>query len=187
MYVSYDSNGIEQLFTVNENGTGKTQITFDNLKKSDPNWGQGGILYVSYETTTSSGSKIFFINPDGTGKKLVLEDGYKQENPRWGRDGTKILYDDIDTAGNLVFRVLYLQTSAAATPTPSPTETAILTPTATASPTATPMPTAAVTPTVTPAPSGLTNVVYSMLLVLGIIIVVMLAILLISNILSRKK
>jgi Tol biopolymer transport system component len=185
VYVSYDSNGIEQLYTVNADGTGKTQITFDGIKKSDPNWGQGGIIYVSYENRTSSGSNIFLINPGGTRQELLPEDGFRQENPRWSRDGSKILYDDIDLQGNLSFKVLYLQTQAAVTATPSPTPT--LKTTAPPTGTTTPTPTAAVTPIETPAAGALKNVVYSMLLVLGIIIVVMLAILLISNILSRKK
>ncbi len=183
VYVSYDSNNIEQLFTANEDGANKTQITTDDIKKTDPNWGLGGILYVSNENRSSSGSKLFFIIPGGTRQELLPQSGYRQENPRWSRDGTKILYEDIDTAGNLNFTVLNLPASI--TPTPSPTQAVTSTPTA--SQTATPAPTASGTPTETPAPGGLTGVVYSMLLVLGIIIVVMVAYLLISNILSKKK
>ncbi len=194
VYVSYDSRSIQQLFTASADGTNKTQITFDDLKKWDLNWGQGGILYISTETPNSAGDKLYIINPDGTGKKPLFNDGaFRQENPRWSRDGTKIIYEAIDTAGNLNFTVLNLQTPVSVTPapTPVPTQTPISSPSATAlptvSPAATPTPTASVIPTGTSAPSGLTNVVYSMLLVLGIIVVVMLAILLISNILSRKK
>lgn len=192
VYVSYDSKNNLQLFTASADGTNKTQITFDGLKKYDPTWGQGGILYVSTETATSSGDKLFIINPDGTGEKPLLDGGgFKQENPRWSRDGSKIIYEDIDTQGNLAFKVLNLQkpasvTPAVTTPSPTPTPTPTLT---TASPTATmtPTPTASVTPKETPAPGALENVVYSMLLVLGIIVVVMVAILLISNLLSKKK
>ncbi len=198
VYVSYDSRNIQQLFTASADGTNKTQITSDDLKKSDPNWGQGGILFVSTETAISSGDKLFIINPDGTGKKLLLNGGFKQENPRWSRDGTKIIYEDITTQGNVTFKVLNLQKPAvtitpAVTVTPAATPTPTPTPAATASPavtkTITPSPTATETPKVeeSPTASALKEVVYSMLLVLGIIVLVMLVILVISNILSRKK
>ncbi len=183
VYVSYDSKNNQQLFTASADGTNKTQITFDGLNKWDLNWGQGGILYISTETAISAGNKLFFINQDGTGKKPLFDDGgFRQENPRWGRDGSKIIYEDIDIQGNQVFRVLYLQKSAVTMPSPTPTPMLTLTETASPTATMTPTPTAAVTET-----PALKNVVYSMLLVLGIIIVAMLAYLLISNFLSRKK
>lgn len=191
VYISYDGKFIQQLFTANADGSGKKQITSDELKKSDPNWGQGGILFVSYETASSIGEKIFIINPDGTGKKLLIKDGFKQRNPRWSRDGTKIIYEDITTQGILTFKVLNLQ-KPAATITPAAT-TQMPAPAATPSPavtvTATPAPGVTGTPEVkeSPTASALKEVVYSMLLVLGIIVIVMLAILAISNILSKKK
>lgn len=195
VYISYDSKFIYQLFTANADGTGKKQITFDDIKKSDPDWGAGGILYVSFETRTSIGEKIFFINPDGTGNQLLIKEGFKQRNPRWSRDGAKIIYEDIDTKGNVSFKVLNLQKPATPTPSPTPTPTPPSTPTPT--PTITPtlvITTPALTPTVpaeTPVvketPGALKQVVYSMLLVVAIIVVIMLVILAISSILGRKK
>lgn len=187
VYVSYDSRNLQQLFTASSDGTNKTQITFDDLKKYDPNWGQGGILYVSTETAISAGDKLFIINPDGTGKKPLLDGGgFRQENPRWSRDGTKIIYEDIDMQGNQSFRVLNLQKPAV---TITPTVTATPAPTLTPMPTPTASPTATMTATPAPSPTAgaLKGVIYSMLLVLGIIVVVMAVILVISNILSRKK
>ncbi|MDO9098480.1 MAG: hypothetical protein Q7U60_10210 [Candidatus Methanoperedens sp.] len=197
VYVSYDNLYHEQLFSANADGSGKKQVTSDELKKSDPNWGTEGILYVSYETASSIGSKIFIINPDGTGKKLLVKDGFKQRNPRWSRDGTKMLYEDITTRGNLSFNVLNLQKPAVATPVAAPSEPS--TPPA-------PTPELTITPIVTqqtppptqtpplpppveesPANDALKEVVYSMLLVLGLIVALMLVFLFISNILNKKK
>jgi|GEM_PF-716618 len=198
LYISYDSKYIHQLFTANADGTGKNKITFDDIKKSDPDWGPGGILYVSFETRTSISEKIFFINPDGTGNQLLIKEGFKQRNPRWSRGGTKIIFEDIDTKGNVSFKVLNLQKPVVTVTTP------VVTPSA--SPTPAPTPALTITPIVTqqippptqtqplqppveesPAKNALKEVVYSMLLVLVIIIVVMLAILGVSNILSKKE
>ncbi len=188
VYISYDNKYIEQLFTANADGSGKKQVTVDDIKKSDPDWGQDGILYVSYETRSSIGTKIFIINPDGSGNKLLAKDGFKLENPRWSRDGTKILYVDINTQGNQTIRALNLQKPAAATPspTPTPTATSITTPTTTVTK-ETPMPTETPEIKETPAKSTLKDVVSSMLLVLGLIVVIMLVILFISNLLNKKK
>lgn len=189
VYISYDNKYIEQLFTANANGSGKKQITFDDIKKSDPDWGKDGILYVSYETRSSIGTKIFIINPDGSGNKLLTKDGFKQENPRWSRDGTKILYVDITTQGNQTIRVLNLQTPAVTSQSPTPTSTAtgITSPTPSVTRTATAMPTESPEVRETPEKSALKEVVFSMLLVLGLIVALMLVYLLISNILNKKK
>lgn len=180
VYISYDSKYIEQLFIANADGTGKRQIITDEIKKSDPNWGAGGILYVSYETPSSIGEKIFLINSDGTGKRLLVKEGFRQRNPRWSMDGSKIIYEDITTQGSVSFKVLNLQ---------KPVVPAITTVAPTASPAAIPTPEATETPKIeeTPAKSALKQVVYSMLLVLGLIILVMLVILALSNVLSKKK
>ncbi len=183
VYISYDTTNNEQLFTANADGTGKKQITFDSIKKSDPNWGHEGILFVSYETALSSGEKIFIINPDGTGKRLLLEDGFKQRNPRWSRDWTKIIYEDIDIKGKTTFKVLYLQKpEVTITPALSPTPFITQTVTETIFPTKTEPPEAEETP----AGGALKEVVLTMVLVLGIIVIVMLAVLVISDILSKK-
>lgn len=182
VYVSYDSKYIEQLFTANADGSGKKQITFDGIKKSDPDWGQGGIVYVSYETAESSGQQIFIINPDGSGKKLLFKDGFRELNPMWSRDETKIVFTAIDPQGNQTFMVLNLQKPVATTQSPTPTPTATTTPTPTVTKTATPIGTPEITPL-----KSVKDVVSSMLLVLGLIVVLMLVILFISNLLNKKK
>lgn len=198
VYVSYDNLYHEQLFSANADGSGKKQVTSDGLKTSDPNWGTEGILYVSYETESSIGSKIFIINPDGTGKKPLEKDGFKQRNPRWSRDGTKMLYEDITTQGNLTFKVLNLQKPVVTLTTPPVSPSAPPTPASTPALATSPGVTQQIPPPTqtqplpppveeSPAKNALKEVVYSMLLVLVIIIVVMLAILGVSNILSKKE
>ncbi|MFZ2411319.1 MAG: hypothetical protein WAW23_07100 [Candidatus Methanoperedens sp.] len=199
VYVSYDNLYHEQLFSANADGSGKKQVTYDGLKTSDPNWGTEGILYVSYETASSIGSKIFIIKPDGTDNKLLVKDGgFKQRNPRWSRDGTKMLYEDITTQGNLTFKVLNLQKPAVTVTTHVVAPSAPPTPASTPAMTITPIVTRQIPPPTqtqplpppveeSPAKDALKEVVYSMLLVLVIIIVAMLAILGVSNILSKKE
>lgn len=169
VYVSYDSKYNQQLFIVNANGKNKTQI-FDTIRKSDPNWGKRGILFVSYENTSSSNEKIFFINPDGTGKKLILE-GYRQKNPRWSPDGNKILYEEIALNGDKIFKIVDLST-------PSIIPTTVITPT--------PM-------LLTQHPLNevqeeeKNDILLRVFLVLGVIVILIIGIIIISDIISKRS
>jgi TolB protein len=177
VFISFDNNSIQQLFIGNVDGTEKKQITDDKFKKSYIDWGQGGILFVSSETALSSSEKIFIINPDGTDKKRLLDDGFSQEMPRWSRDGYTIIYEDIDIQGNKLIKVLDLQKPEVKSTVTPPVITSTISPTLIE------------TPAVekTPGESSLEEMLLSLVLIIGLIIVVMLVILGISNFMSKKK
>lgn len=177
VYISQDEKNLDQLYIANADGTGKRKITNDTFKKYDLNWGQDGILFVSTESELASSEKIFLINPDGSGKKRLIEEGFNQNTPRWNRDGTRILYEDIDIKGNQLIKLLNIKKAIA---TPAITPTAIQT-------TLTPIET--MTPVVkkTEIPKGSFWDDPSLMLILGILIIAILAILVYSNVLSKKK
>ncbi len=177
VYISQDEKNLDQLYIVNADGTGKRQITNDTFKKYDLNWGQNGILFVSTESELASSEKIFLINPDGSGKKRLIEEGFNQNTPRWSRDGTRILYEDIDIKGNQLIKLLNLKDAST---TPAITPTAMQT---------TPLTTVTNTPVVkkTETPKASFWDETSLVLIIGIIIIAILAILVYSNVLSKKK
>jgi len=181
VYVSQDTKNLDELFTANADGTGIRQITDDGFKKFELDWGKEGILFVSTESQIASSEKIFIINPDGTGKKRLIEDGdFNQKNPWWSRDGTRILYEDIDIKGNQLIEILNLNK-----PVIEPTVTATAVKTIQPTP-PTPIHTQE-TPVAKETPaSSLTEVISSLAIVLGIIVLIMIAALAISNI-SKKK
>lgn len=176
VYVSYNSRLKEELYIVDINGTSKRQLTFDEIKKNYPVWGPDGtIIYVSYENLTSSGEKIFAINQDGTDKRLFVDGDYRQRNPSFSSDGGKFLYAGINPSGIVKITIGdtagITATPAVTTPeatTPAVTETAQQTPIATGTPTA----------------SGVD--LTTLFLMLVIIAIVLLAILIIANSLSKK-
>ncbi|HEY6585842.1 MAG TPA: DUF5050 domain-containing protein [Candidatus Methanoperedens sp.] len=178
VFVSQDKINLDQLYTANADGTGITQITDDAFKKYNLNWGKNGILFVSTETQLASSEKIFIINPDGTGKRRLIEDGFNQRNPMWSRDGNTILYEATDIKGNKLIELLNLQKSEViSTVSPAPTVTGMITPTARG------------TPVIekTPEKSSPEQTVLSLVLILGLIVIIILAILGISNFMSKKK
>jgi Tol biopolymer transport system component len=188
VYVSYDDSNNMQLFTANADGTGRKQLTSDDVKKYDPNWGTGGILFVSFVDRFASGEKLYIINPDGTGRKLAIADGFKQKNPRWSADSSKVLYEDTDIKGNKEIKTLQLQKPAVVqTPVAPVTPTANDTVSATPDVGQTPPEDVGVVPSgEEPEESNLKEVLVSMFLVLALIVLVMLAILLLSDLFSKK-
>lgn len=185
VYVSQDNRSYDQLYITNADGTGKIQVTGDSFKKTEINWGQDGILFVSTEPQTASREKIFIINPDGTGKRRLIEGGFNQKNPKWSRDGSTILYEDIDITGIKLIKLLNLQRSEV-TITPAATVMASpIAPTVTVTVPLTPEETSVIEKTPTEVSSQ--EKVLSLVLILGLIVIIALAILWISSLMSKKK
>ncbi len=183
VFISQDNTSMDQVFMVRADGTDINQITKGGFKKSDLDWGKGGILFVSAETPIASSGKIFIVNPDGSGQKRLTDQGYDQKNPRWSRDGYTILYEDIDITGSRLVKILSL-TKPEATASPTVTSTYVI-PTVTI----TSASTAIETPLIekTPTESSLEGTVVSLAVIVGMIVVIMLAILWISNFMSKKE
>ncbi len=186
VFISQDNTSMDQVYMARADGTDINQITEDGFKKSDLDWGKGGILFVSAETPIASSGKIFIVNPDGAGQRRLIDQGYDQKNPRWSRDGYTILYEDIDITGSKSVKILSLKKSeATASPAISTVTSTSVIPTVTITST----PTVTETPLIekTPTESSLEGTVLSLVLILGMIVVIMLAILWISNFMSKKK
>ncbi|MCX9010031.1 MAG: hypothetical protein OIN66_02810 [Candidatus Methanoperedens sp.] len=184
VYVSYNNIFKEELFIVDIAGTSRRQLTFDEIKKNYPVWGpDGAIAYVSYENVTSSGEKIFAINQDGTDRRLFVDGDYKQRSPTFSLDGSRFAYAAIDSAGKVkiaVGDVAGVTPTATAEKTPAGTTPAEVTSTPTA------VKTTHAAPTATETPEGMGGSLWTMFLILAVIVIVLLALLLITNVFSKK-
>lgn len=185
VFISQDNKSTDQLYMARADGTGITQVTEDGFKKSDLDWGKGGILFVSVETQIASSKKIFIVNTDGSGQRRIVDQGFNQKNPRWSRDGNTILYEDIDIKGNKLIKILSLKKSEATASPAIPTVTSSVIPTVII--TSTPIDTEKPVIEETPTESSLEGTVVSLVVIVGIIVVIMLAILWISNFMSKKE
>ncbi|MBU4076720.1 MAG: hypothetical protein KKI06_08450 [Euryarchaeota archaeon] len=105
VYVSYPETKFkEELFVLE--GNISRQLTFDEIKKNYPVWGpEDTIVFVSYESVTSSGEKIFAIDQDGTNRRLLIDLDHKQRSPSFSSDGRKFAYAAIDVSGNVKIAV----------------------------------------------------------------------------------
>lgn len=107
VYVSYPETKFkEELFTEEISGNIRKQLTFDEIKKNYPAWGpEGTIVFVSYESVTSSGEKLFAVDQDGTNRRLFINIDHKQRSPSFSSEGRKFAYAAIDVSGNVKIAV----------------------------------------------------------------------------------
>ena len=86
-----DRMGREELFLMNPDGSGLTQLTFNNSNDYNPYWSPDGtkIVFSSYR---DGQSEIYSMNADGSWQtRLTWNDGY-DGSPVWSPDGGKIAF-----------------------------------------------------------------------------------------------
>ena len=116
-----DNNSRSELYTVNMDGTARTQITATKSNEYAPQWIEGGarIAFMSNETGSM---QLFSMRPDGSDKKQITDIEGGIEGFRFSPDGkqiafvhqikygktTKDLYPDLDKAsGRVINQLMY--------------------------------------------------------------------------------
>ena len=93
-----------QIFKMNIDGSGKTQLTFDTppdargIALLDPDWSHDGsriafVIKKGVPGCERSDKNIYTMDADGTGRVKVTQPcGQGNEGPDWSADGTKIVF-----------------------------------------------------------------------------------------------
>jgi len=97
--IAFSSNeqGNWDLYRINLDGTGKTQITFDASDERLPAWSPDGSKLV-YQTQEGDALQIMMANWDGSNPIQLTNEGSNQY-ASWSPDGIRILFDS-DRNGN---------------------------------------------------------------------------------------
>jgi Tol biopolymer transport system component/CxxC motif-containing protein (DUF1111 family) len=89
-----DSGGSTQVFKMNVDGTGKTQLTsFSSASAIHPVMSPDGSK-IAFASNASGNFQIWSMNPDGTGQTNLTNDGALGGNdyPTWSPDSSKIAF-----------------------------------------------------------------------------------------------
>lgn len=84
-----------QIYVVNANGTGQTNISNSAYADYAPSWSPDGrkiAFYRNLGTADSPNRQIFVMNADGTGQTQLTNNAGQNFYPNWSPDGTRIAF-----------------------------------------------------------------------------------------------
>ena len=90
------------IFAMNADGTGETQLTDNPAHDWMPSWSPDGtkIVFASERDEAAHDNEIYVMNADGTGQTRLTNNDGEDFSPSWSPDGTKIVFSsDKDSGG----------------------------------------------------------------------------------------
>jgi len=104
----------DEIFEMNADGTGLSQVTHDHAYASFPSWSPDGaqIVYTSYrgehyvpgcDGSTLCPGDLYAIGADGSGERQLTNDPADESMPSWSPDGSRVVFRSTlaDSGGGL--------------------------------------------------------------------------------------
>ena len=116
-----DANGNVNIFTVNPNGSGQTQLTHGEFGHAmHPAWSADGTKIV-FAGDVSGSSQLYVMNADGSGSHVVFADPANNDIlPAFSPDGSKIAYASCGQSGGCTIDVVNANGAGSPAPLTSP-------------------------------------------------------------------
>jgi uncharacterized repeat protein (TIGR01451 family) len=86
-----DRDGNYELYVMNQDGSGQTNITNNAAHDCNPNWSPDGSK-IAFQSNRDGNLEIYVINPDGSSPTRLTTDSSSDYAPAWSPDGTKIAF-----------------------------------------------------------------------------------------------
>jgi Tol biopolymer transport system component len=96
------SGGSSDVFTINPDGTGATNLTHtpDPISEAEPSWSPTG-AQIAFSLCNAGACDIAVMNPDGSGiLNLTNTPAAREQRPAFSPDGQLIAYDHSDSTGD---------------------------------------------------------------------------------------
>jgi hypothetical protein len=89
---SFNAGGNFEIYSMNPDGTGQTNLTNNAAGDTRPAWSPDGAK-IAFVRNEHLNDDIYVMNADGTGQtSLTNQEGF-DTNPAWSPDGTKIVFE----------------------------------------------------------------------------------------------
>jgi TolB protein len=82
--------GVQQIYTMNSDGSGVRRISFNEGRYSTPVWSPRGD-YIAFTKQQGGGFLIGVMKPDGSGERILTE-GFHNEGPTWAPNGRVLMF-----------------------------------------------------------------------------------------------
>ena len=86
------------LFTMNADGTGRTQLTTTSEAEYDPVWSPMGGS-IAYGSLRGGGRNVYVINANGTGDHLLTAGVSDADSHAWSPDGSRVAFNSTGPVG----------------------------------------------------------------------------------------
>jgi Tol biopolymer transport system component len=95
-----NQDGTYQIYVMNADGTGQTNLTTDSAFEFSPAWSPDGSK-IAFYSDQDGNTEIYAMNADGTGQTRLTTNSVSDFEPAWSPDGTKIVFiSDRDQPGD---------------------------------------------------------------------------------------
>ena len=90
-----DRDGNEEIYTMNPDGSGQTNITNNPNQDIAPAWSPDG-KKIAFESNRDGNNEIYVMNADGSNQVNISNDAAAIDgDPAWSPDGKKIVFESI--------------------------------------------------------------------------------------------
>jgi Tol biopolymer transport system component len=79
------------IYVINADGTGETQLTSDPANDDSPAWSPDGSRLV-FVSSRDGNPELYIMNADGSGQTRLTNDTAQEGHPAWSPDGTQIAF-----------------------------------------------------------------------------------------------
>jgi TolB protein len=86
-----DRDGDFEIYVMNPDGSGVTQLTFNSALDFAPAWSPDG-TQIAFLSDRDGNNEIYVMNADGSGQSRLTNNPSSDFAPQWSPDGTKIVF-----------------------------------------------------------------------------------------------